>query len=71
MEELVEISDIGEEIAMKLYDAGYETKDDLRRAEQQELTDVEGVGMALAARIKADVGDVETTQQLSEYLQNK
>ena len=55
-DELMGVSGVGEEKAEALREAGFETTDDLRRAEQSALAGVEGIPNALAARIKADVG---------------
>lgn len=60
--ELVEISGVGESKAEALREAGYETVEDLRIASQSELADIDGIGNALAARIKADVGDLEVEE---------
>ncbi len=57
--QLVDVGGVDEETAAALADAGYETIADVRAADQDDLADVDGVGTALAARIKADVGDVE------------
>jgi large subunit ribosomal protein L32e len=62
-DELTGVSGVGEEKADDLRDAGFESVDDLRRAEQSDLADVEGVGNALAARIKADVGGLEVEEE--------
>lgn len=40
-----------------LNEAGYDTRWDLRGASQHELSELEGIGNALAARIKANVGE--------------
>lgn len=58
-EELVEISGVSEARAEKLRDAGYESVVDIQQADQSDLAEVEGIGTALAARIKADVGDID------------
>lgn len=58
-EDLESISGVGEETAESLREAGYETRDDLAAADEDELAEIEGVGSALAARILADVGDVD------------
>lgn len=55
--ELAQISGVGRRKAEALLDAGYETIDDVARAGQGELADVPGIGMALAARIVADLRD--------------
>ncbi|MEF8785629.1 MAG: 50S ribosomal protein L32e [Haloarculaceae archaeon] len=62
--ELTDISGVGDSKADALADAGYETVDDIRVASQDDLADVDGVGMALAARIKADVGDLEVSEEV-------
>ena len=62
-EELTDISGVGEEKADALAEAGFETVDDVRRASQADLAEAEGVGNALAARIKADVGGLEVAEE--------
>ncbi|WP_372479309.1 50S ribosomal protein L32e [Halomicrobium sp. HM KBTZ05] len=57
--ELTDISGVGDSKAAALREAGFETVDDVRGADQSQLADVSGVGNALAARIKADVGSLE------------
>jgi large subunit ribosomal protein L32e len=64
IEELTDISGVGESKADALAEAGYETVDDIRVASQDDLAEVDGVGMALAARIKADVGDLEVSEEV-------
>lgn len=61
--ELEDISGIGPSKADTLRDAGYETITDLQAASQSELADLEGIGNALAARIKADVGGLEIEEE--------
>jgi large subunit ribosomal protein L32e len=61
-EELASISGVGPSKAEALRAAGYETVTDLKAASQSELAGVEGIGNALAARIKADVGGLEVTE---------
>ncbi|MFB6138611.1 MAG: 50S ribosomal protein L32e [Halobacteriaceae archaeon] len=61
-QELEDVSGIGASKADALRAAGYETVDDLRGASQADLAEVEGVGNALAARIKADVGGLEVEE---------
>jgi len=63
-EELTDISGISTERAEELREAGYETVDSLREAGQAELADV--VGNALAARIKADVDEIEVDEDAGE-----
>jgi large subunit ribosomal protein L32e len=57
--DLEEISGVGPSKAEALREAGYETVEDVKAASQSELADVDGIGNALAARIKADVGGLE------------
>ncbi|WP_311172353.1 50S ribosomal protein L32e [Halobellus ordinarius] len=63
IETLEDISGVGPSKAEALRDAGYESVDDVKAASQSELADVDGVGNALAARIKADVGGLEVTDE--------
>jgi large subunit ribosomal protein L32e len=60
--DLTDIAGVGEETAEALREAGYGTVADLRGADQDDLSEIEGIGMALAARIKADVGDLEVSE---------
>jgi large subunit ribosomal protein L32e len=62
-EDLTDISGVGESKADALRDAGYDTVGAVAGASQSDLADVDGVGMALAARIKADVGGLEVTEE--------
>ncbi|QIO23674.1 50S ribosomal protein L32e [Haloarcula sp. JP-L23] len=68
--ELTDISGVGDAKADSLREAGFETVDDIRAADQSALAEVSGVGNALAARIKADVGglevDTETEAEVEE-----
>jgi len=66
LDDLEDISGVGPSKAAALRDGGYETVDDVRRADQSALADVDGVGNALAARIKADVGSLEVTEETAE-----
>jgi len=63
-EDLTDISGIGDTKAETLREAGYESVADIRGASQDDLAEVDGVGMALAARIKADVGDLEVSEDV-------
>jgi large subunit ribosomal protein L32e len=60
---LEDISGVGPSKADALREAGYESIDDVKAASQAELSDVDGVGNALAARIKADVGGLEVSEE--------
>lgn len=62
-EELTDISGVGPSKAEALQEAGIETIDDVRERSQEELAEVSGVGNALAARIKADVGGLEVAEE--------
>ncbi|ERG98426.1 MAG: RecA/RadA recombinase, partial [Haloquadratum sp. J07HQX50] len=61
--ELNDISGVGPSKAESLEEAGYESVEDIKAASQGELSDVDGVGNALAARIKADVGGLEVSAE--------
>jgi large subunit ribosomal protein L32e len=65
-ESLEDIAGVGASKADALRDAGFEDVDAVRAASEDELADVEGVGNALAARIKADVGDLEVGEDAGE-----
>ena len=62
-EELTDISGVGDAKADALREAGFETVEDVKAASQDDLAEVEGVGNALAARIKADVGGLEVEEE--------
>jgi large subunit ribosomal protein L32e len=62
-DEIEDISGVGESKAEGLRAAGYETVEDVQAADQDDLAEVEGIGKALAARIKADVGDLEVDEE--------
>ena len=62
-EELEDISGVGSAKADALRAAGYESVEDIQAASQGELGEVDGVGNALAARIKAGVGDLEVSEE--------
>lgn len=57
--DLTQIAGIGRSKAEALYDAGYHWQQEVALVGQQELSQVNGIGNALAARMKADVGDME------------
>ncbi len=61
-QELEDISGVGPSKADALREAGYESIEDVKAASQGELSDVDGIGNALAARIKAGVGDLEVAE---------
>jgi large subunit ribosomal protein L32e len=60
---LTDISGVGDSKAESLREAGYETVNDVQAADQSDLAEVDGVGNALAARIKADVGGLEIEEE--------
>lgn len=61
--ELTDISGVGDAKADALVEAGFETVEDVKAASQDELAEIEGIGNALAARIKADVGGLEVDEE--------
>ncbi len=61
-ETLTDISGVGDAKAENLREAGFETVEDLRNATQAEITEVDGISDALAARIKADIGGLEVDE---------
>ncbi|QIB75051.1 50S ribosomal protein L32e [Halogeometricum borinquense] len=63
IQELEDISGVGPSKADALREAGYESVEDVKAANQSELADVSGIGNALAARIKADVGGLEVSEE--------
>ncbi|WP_442909382.1 50S ribosomal protein L32e [Halovenus sp. HT40] len=71
IEELTDISGVGDSKAGSLEDAGYGTVDKVRGASQDELADVDGIGMALAARIKADVGDLDVSEEVEAEVEDE
>jgi len=63
IQEIEDIGGVGPSKAEALREAGYESIEDLKAASQSELADIDGVGNALAARIKADVGGLEVSEE--------
>jgi len=70
-EELTDISGVGDAKAQNLRDAGIETVDDIRELTQEELAGTDGIGNALAARIKADVGDLEVAEETEAEVEDE
>ena len=66
LQELTDIGGVGPSKAEALEAAGFESVEDVRAASEDELAEVEGIGNALAARIKADVGEVEVEEAVDE-----
>jgi hypothetical protein len=61
-----ELPGVGEQKATALRDAGYEDADDILAASKAELTDVDGIGSALAARLITSVEDQYATSSTDE-----
>ncbi|MEZ3115174.1 50S ribosomal protein L32e [Halobaculum sp. MBLA0147] len=70
IETLEDISGVGSSKADALREAGYETVEDVKAAAQSELAEVDGVGNALAARIKADVGGLEVDEETEAEIED-
>jgi large subunit ribosomal protein L32e len=62
-DEMTDIPGVDTTTAATLRGAGFESVEDLKAADQDDLADVEGIGNALAARIKADVGGLEVDEE--------
>ncbi|ELZ93985.1 50S ribosomal protein L32e [Haloferax mucosum ATCC BAA-1512] len=69
--ELEDISGVGPSKADALRDAGFESVDDVQAASQSELAEVDGIGNALAARIKADVGGLEVSEEAEAEVEDE
>jgi large subunit ribosomal protein L32e len=65
-EELTEVDGVGESKAEALRGAGFDNVEALRKASQDRIAETEGIGKALAARIKADVGGLEVEEEAEE-----
>jgi len=63
IQDIEDIGGVGPSKADALREAGYESIEDLKAASQSELADIDGIGNALAARIKADVGGLEVSEE--------
>ena len=70
-QELEDISGVGPSKADKLREAGYESITDIKAASQGELSEVDGIGNALAARIKAGVGDLEVADDTEAEVEDE
>jgi large subunit ribosomal protein L32e len=68
---LEDISGVGESKAEALRAAGFESVADVKEADQDDLAEAEGVGNALAARIKADVGDLEVSEETEAEIEDE
>jgi large subunit ribosomal protein L32e len=63
IQDIEDIGGVGPSKAAALHEAGYESVEDLKAASQSELADIDEIGNALAARIKADVGGLEVSEE--------
>ncbi|WP_339103281.1 50S ribosomal protein L32e [Haloterrigena salinisoli] len=70
-QELEDISGVGASKADALRDAGFESIEDVKEADQDDLAEADGIGNALAARIKADVGDLEVTEETEAEIEDE
>jgi len=70
-QELEDISGVGPSKADSLREAGFDSVEDVKAASQDELAEVEGVGNALAARIKADVGGLEVEDETEAEIEEE
>ncbi|WP_049980748.1 50S ribosomal protein L32e [Halolamina rubra] len=70
-QEIEDISGVGPSKAETLAKAGYDSVEDLKAASQSELAEVDGVGNALAARIKADVGGLEVEEETEAEIEDE
>jgi large subunit ribosomal protein L32e len=69
--DIEEISGITESKAESLRDAGFGSVQELKGASQEELTNADGIGNALAARIKADVGDLDVAEETEAEIEDE
>ncbi len=70
-DELEDISGVGAAKADSLREAGFETIEDVQDATQDDLAEVDGIGNALAARIKADVGELEIEEDTEAEIEDE
>ncbi|RQG97142.1 50S ribosomal protein L32e [Natrarchaeobius chitinivorans] len=70
-QELEDISGVGASKADALRDAGFESIEDVKEADQDDLAEADGIGNALAARIKADVGDLEVSEETEAEIEDE
>ncbi|MHC3437985.1 50S ribosomal protein L32e [Natrialbaceae archaeon A-gly3] len=70
-QELEDISGVGASKAEALREAGFESIEDVKEADQDDLAEADGIGNALAARIKADVGDLEVTEETEAEIEDE
>ncbi|WIV67320.1 50S ribosomal protein L32e [Natrialbaceae archaeon AArc-T1-2] len=70
-QELEDISGVGASKADALREAGFESIEDVKEASQDDLAEADGIGNALAARIKADVGDLEVEEETEAEIEDE
>ncbi|WP_137284897.1 50S ribosomal protein L32e [Halorussus salinisoli] len=70
-ETLEDVSGVGPSKADALREAGFSSVEDVKGASQDELAEVEGIGNALAARIKADVGGLEVEEETEAEIEEE
>ncbi len=70
-EGIEDISGVGESKAESLREEGYESVEDVKAASQDDLAEVDGIGNALAARIKADVGGLEVEEETEAEIEEE
>jgi len=70
-QELEDISGVSPSKADALREAGYESIEDVKAASQGELAEVDGIGNALAARVKAGVGDLEVAEETEAEVEDE
>ncbi|MFB6308324.1 MAG: 50S ribosomal protein L32e [Haloarculaceae archaeon] len=68
---MTDISGVSDAKAEALAEAGFSTVEEVRAASQSELTEADGVGNALAARIKADVGGLEVEEDTEAEIEEE
>ncbi|MBC7114754.1 MAG: large subunit ribosomal protein L32e [Archaeoglobi archaeon] len=56
--QFMKLEGVGRKKAEALYEAGYRSFEDLQKAEIEELSSVEGIGRALAERIKEQLSEI-------------
>ncbi|THE64481.1 50S ribosomal protein L32e [Salinadaptatus halalkaliphilus] len=70
-QDLEDISGVGASKADALREAGFESIQDVKEADQDDLAEADGIGNALAARIKADVGDLEVSDETEAEIEDE
>ncbi|PSP55081.1 50S ribosomal protein L32e [Halobacteriales archaeon QS_1_67_19] len=70
-EQLEDISGVGPSKAESLEAAGFDSVEDVKAADQDDLAEVDGIGNALAARIKADVGGLEVEEETEAEIEEE